>query len=267
MELPPGFRFHPTDEELITHYLSKKIADCDFSAIAVGEVDMNKVEPWDLPWRARVGEKEWYFFCLKDKKYLTGSRTNRATSAGYWKVTGKDKEIFRGKTLVGTKKTLVFYHGRAPNGEKSNWVAHEYNMANYSTQNNWVLSRVFQKTSGGKKVHIWELIGMHPSTHPPVLDPNPPYYNIKTEPMDSESGLVPCFSSPNIPSSHSFGQVLEESFVFRGMVGKTLNHGCKKEGEMASPTQETAFSTDNSNLDVENISSVGSLDLDTLWGY
>lgn len=49
LELPPGFRFHPTDEELITHYLSKKVLETNFSAKAIGEVDMNKVEPWDLP--------------------------------------------------------------------------------------------------------------------------------------------------------------------------------------------------------------------------
>lgn len=49
MELPPGFRFHPTDEELITYYLAPKVLDCNFSAKAIGEVDLNKVEPWDLP--------------------------------------------------------------------------------------------------------------------------------------------------------------------------------------------------------------------------
>lgn len=49
IELPPGFRFHPTDEELITHYLSPKVIDSSFSATTIGEVDLNKVEPWDLP--------------------------------------------------------------------------------------------------------------------------------------------------------------------------------------------------------------------------
>lgn len=77
-----------------------------------------------------MGEKEWYFFSLRDRKYPTGLRTNRATEAGYWKTTGKDKEIFRGGVLVGMKKTLVFYKGRAPRGEKSNWVMHEYRLEN-----------------------------------------------------------------------------------------------------------------------------------------
>ncbi|KAE8699194.1 NAC domain-containing protein 77 [Hibiscus syriacus] len=120
MDLPPGFRFHPTDEEIITYYLTEKVMNSSFSATAIGEVDLNKCEPWDLHKRAKMGEKQWYFFCQRDRKYPTGMRTNRATEAGYWKATGKDKQIFKGKgCLVGMKKTLVFYKGRAPKGEKS----------------------------------------------------------------------------------------------------------------------------------------------------
>ena len=77
--------------------------------------------------KAKMGEKEWYFFSLRDREYPTGLRTNRATDAGYWKTTGKDREIFnsRSSALVGMKKTLVFYKGRGPKGEKTNWVMHD----------------------------------------------------------------------------------------------------------------------------------------------
>lgn len=156
--LPPGFRFHPTDEELITYYLINKISDANFTGRAIGDVDLNKCEPWDLPGKAKMGEKEWYFFSLRDRKYPTGVRTNRATNTGYWKTTGKDKEIFNSNTseLVGMKKTLVFYRGRAPRGEKTNWVMHEYRIHSKSAfrttkQDEWVVCRVFQKSGGGKK--------------------------------------------------------------------------------------------------------------------
>ena len=47
--LPPGFRFHPTDEELITYYLTRKVSDFSFATRAIADVDLNKCEPWDLP--------------------------------------------------------------------------------------------------------------------------------------------------------------------------------------------------------------------------
>lgn len=49
MDLPPGFRFHPTDEEIITFYLTEKVMNSNFAATAIGEADLNKCEPWDLP--------------------------------------------------------------------------------------------------------------------------------------------------------------------------------------------------------------------------
>ncbi|XP_022728074.1 NAC domain-containing protein 100-like [Durio zibethinus] len=208
MDLPPGFRFHPTDEELISCYLYKKVLDINFSARAIGEVDLNKSEPWELPWKAKMGEKEWYFFCVRDRKYPTGLRTNRATDSGYWKATGKDKEIYRGNSLVGMKKTLVFYNGRAPKGEKTNWVMHEYRLeGKYSVhnlpktaKNEWVICRVFQKSSDGKKTHISGLVRvgsfgneLGPAGLPPLMESSP--YNGKNEPV-AKSACVPCFSKP-----------------------------------------------------------------------
>ncbi|WOL14738.1 NAC domain-containing protein [Canna indica] len=160
IELPPGFRFHPTDEELITHYLAPKLLNHAFSAIAVGDVDLNSCEPWELPSKAKMGEKVWYFYCQRDRKYPTGMRANRATEAGFWKATGRDKEIFNGRgVLVGMKKTLVFYRGRAPKGEKTNWVMHEYRLEGTAMMPNlsksargaWVVFRVFNKEKGSKK--------------------------------------------------------------------------------------------------------------------
>ncbi|KAI8029121.1 NAC domain-containing protein 100 [Camellia lanceoleosa] len=213
MELPPGFRFHPTDEELITHYLSHKVLDSSFCARAIGDVDLNKVEPWDLPRRAKMGEREWYFFCVRDRKYPTGLRTNRATDAGYWKATGKDKEIYRVKTLVGMKKTLVFYKGRAPKGEKTNWVMHEYRLeGKYSlynlpktAKNEWVISRIFQKTSGGKKTHISGLARMNsygdndesqPQNLPPLMDYSSSAHDDQTRRIATNTSHVTCFSDP-----------------------------------------------------------------------
>ena len=73
-------------------------------------------------------QNEWYFFSHKDKKYPTGTRTNRATAAGFWKATGRDKAIYSKHDLVGMRKTLVYYKGRAPNGQKSDWIMHEYRL-------------------------------------------------------------------------------------------------------------------------------------------
>lgn len=49
MTLPPGFRFHPTDEELVAYYLERKITGRTIELDIIAEVDLYKCEPWDLP--------------------------------------------------------------------------------------------------------------------------------------------------------------------------------------------------------------------------
>ncbi|KAI4329631.1 hypothetical protein MLD38_027998 [Melastoma candidum] len=203
MDLPPGFRFHPTDEELIRHYLQRKVVDTGFASRAIGDVDLNKSEPWELPWKAKLGEKEWYFFCVRDRKYPTGLRTNRATEAGYWKATGKDKEIYSGRSLVGMKKTLVFYRGRAPKGEKTNWVMHEYRLEGKlsrhslnlpkSSKSEWVICRVFHKTYVASKAPYIQNVAIHGL--PPLADPSPSKFKRSAVAETAAATYVPCFSN------------------------------------------------------------------------
>ncbi|XP_063949049.1 NAC domain-containing protein 7 [Daucus carota subsp. sativus] len=150
--VPPGFRFHPTDEELVDYYLRKKITSKRIDLDVIKDIDLYKIEPWDLQELCGLGveeQNEWYFFSHKDKKYPTGTRTNRATAAGFWKATGRDKAIYSKLDLVGMRKTLVYYKGRAPNGQKSDWIMHEYRLEtdeNAPTQaKGWVVCRVFKK--------------------------------------------------------------------------------------------------------------------------
>ncbi|RRT52343.1 hypothetical protein B296_00047379 [Ensete ventricosum] len=149
--LPLGFRFRPTDVELVNHYLKGKISGRIKSEVEViPEIDVCKYEPCDLPGdlpfpppSIRVllrklflclhkslikSDSEWFFFAPKDRKYPNSNRSNRATESGYWKPTGKDRMIKSGSAcpaMIGMKKTLVFHLGRAPKGVRTNWIMHE----------------------------------------------------------------------------------------------------------------------------------------------
>lgn len=159
--LAPGFRFHPTDEELVIYYLKRKVCGKHFRFDAISEVDIYKSEPWDLADKSRLKtrDQEWYFFSALDKKYGNGGRMNRATSQGYWKATGNDRPVKHDLRTVGLKKTLVFHSGRAPDGKRTNWVMHEYRLVDEEMeragsgpsqpQDAYVLCRVFHKNNIG----------------------------------------------------------------------------------------------------------------------
>ncbi|KAK6922629.1 NAC domain, partial [Dillenia turbinata] len=182
--VPPGFRFHPTDEELVGYYLKKKVASQKIDLDVIRDIDLYRIEPWDLQERCRIGyeeQNEWYFFSHKDKKYPTGTRTNRATMAGFWKATGRDKAVYDKTKLIGMRKTLVFYKGRAPNGQKTDWIMHEYRLESEENgppqarerdflddlclkwgrilqEEGWVVCRAFKKRTNGqaKSIEGWD---------------------------------------------------------------------------------------------------------------
>ena len=83
------------------------------------------------------GDREWYFFSPRERKYPNGVRPNRAAASGYWKATGTDKPIHAGNENIGVKKALVFYKGRPPKGLKTNWIMHEYRLAEAGNSNSY----------------------------------------------------------------------------------------------------------------------------------
>lgn len=157
--LPPGFRFHPTDIELVKYYLKRKVMGKKLCLDAISEVDIYKHSPWDLPDKSylRTGDLKWYFFCPVEKKYGKGARCNRATECGYWKATGKDRPILYNQVVAGMIKTLVFHKGKAPKGERTDWVMHEYRLEDEDLakggviQDMYVLCVLFQKDGPGPR--------------------------------------------------------------------------------------------------------------------
>ncbi|KAM0947244.1 putative transcription factor NAM family [Dioscorea sansibarensis] len=125
----PGFRFHPTEEELIEFYLRRKVEGKRFNVELITFLDLYRYDPWELPALAAIGEKEWYFYVPRDRKYRNGDRPNRVTTSGYWKATGADRMIrAESSRPIGLKKTLVFYSGKAPKGIRSSWIMNEYRL-------------------------------------------------------------------------------------------------------------------------------------------
>ncbi|XP_075521285.1 NAC domain-containing protein 89-like isoform X1 [Primulina tabacum] len=138
----PGFRFSPSDEELIQYYLKKKLQGFEDGIEVIPELDICRHEPWDLPAQSVIqSDNEWFFFSPRGKKYPNGSQSKRATASGYWKATGKERGVKSGSNLIGTKRTLVFHMGRAPKGQRTEWIMHEYCTAEKS-QDDMVVCRL-----------------------------------------------------------------------------------------------------------------------------
>ncbi|KFK45122.1 hypothetical protein AALP_AA1G347000 [Arabis alpina] len=155
----PGFRFHPTDEELVVYYLKRKICSRKLQVDVIGVTDVYKVDPSELPGLSvlKSGDRQWFYFTPRSRKYPNAARSGRGTASGYWKATGKDRVIEYNSRSVGLKKTLVFYRGRAPNGERTDWVMHEYTMNEEelerckNVKDYYALYKLYKKSGAGPK--------------------------------------------------------------------------------------------------------------------
>ncbi|WVZ16322.1 hypothetical protein V8G54_009304 [Vigna mungo] len=156
-----GYGFRPTDEELVHSHLKHKLLDDDPHVHVLTDIDLSDVEPSEIPEMLAKSvipfkNSEWFFFSPVKLKYSNSERFKRTTKSGFWKPTGEPRDVRTEdtNTVIGTKKTLVFYIGRASKAVKSNWVIHEYHALNsIQSQNAFVLCRLKKKpgktTEGG----------------------------------------------------------------------------------------------------------------------
>ncbi|XP_042015693.1 NAC domain-containing protein 83-like isoform X1 [Salvia splendens] len=119
LKLPIGFRFHPTDEELLLHYLKRKVLSLPLLANVIPELEAFQFNPSDLP--GDLKEKR-YFFCKRKR--------NLVNKCGYWKSSGKDKQIVASgsNNVIGIKKSFVFYQDRKM---KTHWIMQELSLVGF----------------------------------------------------------------------------------------------------------------------------------------
>ncbi|KAM7251971.1 hypothetical protein ACFE04_023854 [Oxalis oulophora] len=116
--LPPGFRFFPTDEELVVHFLQRKASLFPCHPDVIPDLDLYPCDPWDLHDKALVEGNQLYFYSRRTQ--------SRVTSNGYWSPLGIEEPIFSttSSKKVGVKKHLMFYVGDV----QTNWIMQEYRL-------------------------------------------------------------------------------------------------------------------------------------------
>ncbi|KAK9143009.1 hypothetical protein Syun_012409 [Stephania yunnanensis] len=77
--VPAGYRFSPTDQELLEQYLFNKIKNLTLTPNNIVIKDIYECHPaHSINKYSKYEEREWYFFSTRDQKYLNGIRPNRA---------------------------------------------------------------------------------------------------------------------------------------------------------------------------------------------
>ncbi|RZS26996.1 hypothetical protein BHM03_00060453 [Ensete ventricosum] len=193
--------------------------------------------------KATFGDGEWYFFSPRERKYPNGYRPNRAAASGYWKATGIDKPVVTssGNAYIGVKKALVFYKGRPPRGVKTNWIMHEYRLAEAPSKNSyklrdlsmklddWVLCRIYKKNSSSSE---------SPSAVEDVFIPTPSI----TTTHESLSELLDAADYSDVPgpeNRHNIGSGIHSSRLPHNLKRQRVANGNEV---LSSPTKRSTGS-------------------------
>ncbi|KAL6559601.1 hypothetical protein OROGR_004718 [Orobanche gracilis] len=134
-KLPPGFRFQPTDEEIVFQYLARKIFSCPLPARVIPEID-NIFSYNPLEYLPGGSNEEMYFFSNRERsndRNVISNRSSIATCGGHWRPIGFHKQISCSKgmmPIIGIRRTLVFCKGKTTfSASATNLFMHLYCIA------------------------------------------------------------------------------------------------------------------------------------------
>lgn len=214
LNLPIGYRFHPTDEELVVHYLKRKVLAFPLPALVIPDFDVFQTDPWTLP--GDVKEKRFFFH--KQKRDIMSKGVVNGGS-GHWKPIGKERLIVASEVNnqpVGIRKTMVFCGGKRPDrGSNTRWLMHEFHLVRPGPTPNsvqlispmelkeyWVVSRVFQKKRRPMKKN--GVVSSHPTN------------SKRKQKKNTEVTRPDCNEGPPTPTVSSCSAITEVS-LFNGI--------------------------------------------------
>ncbi|KAJ0260914.1 NAC domain containing protein 84 [Hirschfeldia incana] len=156
MKLPVGYRFHPTEQELILHYLLPKAFASPLPSSIIPVFDAFFSHPFTFP--GDQEERQRYFFCKKRQDVSSNAHRIKTSSGdGYWKPIRKEKNIIACGRTVGIRRTLVF-HGTNNSSSSCNntrWCMTEYSLAGFSStkvSGEWAVYKLYKrKESKGRR--------------------------------------------------------------------------------------------------------------------
>ncbi|KAM3243589.1 hypothetical protein ACQJBY_055500 [Aegilops geniculata] len=139
---PPGFRFRPSDDELIRYYLLPKLQGRGHAPNrAIIEHNVYQCHPDELVgmYRGRGEGRSFYFLSPRVRRYDNGDRPRRDTDdgRGRWKVSTGKKDMGQEKKVAGDGTTrycmsvLNYFESPRGGGRKSEWLMRELTVPAY----------------------------------------------------------------------------------------------------------------------------------------
>ncbi|CAM0880352.1 unnamed protein product [Alopecurus aequalis] len=134
LDLSAGFKFQPEDDELVQHFLLRRILGQPLPLEGlILEVDPLSAPPWELLDKHERKEDDAFFFANGQPMHDNGSRRKQkrsCTGGRYWEgqqlLVKGDRLRVPGMEIVWTKYMLNF-HPDAESGS-TGWVMHEYSI-------------------------------------------------------------------------------------------------------------------------------------------